>query len=676
MNALNDFEQLLRAYTRKRRTASIALATLMRGIGKWSGEVRQTKQDFTDFSSYSPVMLSELLDQAKAKNIAVVQNEPAGRIVYYLGYFVYAVRGAYEEMEADNDRPFPCEESFRFSFPIEVLQVLDVKAEFVDLLRGQLKIEHPILKLTFPEGIRSMLLLPEMAEEKLLNLCISKMRQYLTIKKNVDYVNHRLLAAFPGKERSIRDMINNILTQRDTALSIVKDPDDFTFQFWSHFMSVIMKDFREKETKLEREHAFSQASYLVGMYNLFFKGNKRTKQEKEHAFQVVEKGIKSAPFYHTFLDISSFRDPKGFPVSRTIKQKELATYLERRTELKESGPLPDIIRIRDAAGHEFYIPKDRLLQLTLKKVVEISRNIRREVSREWAEHLGEFRKVPEMIRREALESDLWLRVKNRDPLLFALLKFELLLMTLHETKPSKEVFIETERLLDVKKNALIPIDEILRFDRKTVLLEARTLIPLWKSIPIVGRLGVMLMRLFRGMGSKAGSIKDPAELYARFSGSDKQASGSSSQPRSTGKKSDIGDGFHKLPERQEPAAPLPGKKSREAALQQYRKAVHALKVAYVGEGGDLRTDMKELIEAWNPLVEPQAKADLIEDVNAMVRDFMRRLKRGFSISPPDQDRIRNLAEKVAESDALKEIKRKDPLTRYIELYMIEQLGKK
>lgn len=111
-------------------------------------------------------------------------------------------------------------------------------------------------------------------------------------------------------------------------------------------------------------------------------------------------------------------------------------------------------------------------------------------------------------------------------------------------------------------------------------------------------------------------------------------------------------------------------------MQQYRKAIHALKVAYVGEGGDLRTDMKELIEAWNPLVEPQAKADLIEDVNAMVRDFMRSLKRGFSISPPDQDRIRNLAEKVAESDALKEIKRKDPLTRYIELYMIEQLGKK
>jgi hypothetical protein len=679
MKALNDLEQLLRSWTRKRRTAAIPLAALLQGIGKWSGEIRQSRPDFTDFSTYTPSLLAELFEKAEKEGICLQRTEGGNRVLVYLGYFVYVVRSAYEGMEGDNERPFPAEEGSGFLFPPEVLQIVDVKADFIDLLRGALEIKSPVLKLTFPEGIRSMLILPEMAKEKILDLSMSKMRQYLTIRKNVDYVNHRLLAAFPSKERSIRDMINNILTQRDTALSIVKDPDDFTFQFWSHFMSVIMKDFREKETKLEREHAFSQAGYLIGMYNLYYKGRKRTRQEKEHAFQVIEKSLMAAPYCHTFLDISSFRDPKGFPVSRTIKQKELTAYLEKKTEPGEGGPLPSILRIRDAAGHEFYILKEKLLQLCLKKVVELGRIIRRDVAKEWGLHLGEFKKIPEMTRREALETDLWRRIKNQDPLLFSLLKYELLAVVLHETKPSREVYIETERLLDSKKEALVPIDDILRFDRKTVLNEARTYIPLWKSIPVIGRLGVFLQRLFRQMGDKASFIKDPSEVYARFSGGDREEKSEGAPAHHPGVPD---EGFRKLPQKHpetessSPSTAAEGRKTKEARLQQYRKAVHDLKVAYVGEGGNLISDMKKLEEQWNPLYDEKAKANLVEDVNAMIRDFMRRLKRGFSISPPDRERIHELAKKVATSESLKEIKRKEPLMRYIELYMIEQLGKK
>jgi len=633
-------------------------------------------------------MLSELIEKAEKKGSCLRKNTMDGKVLIYPGYYLSLVKSAYEGMEGDNERPFPGEEALGVTVPEESVQVLDVKANFVDLLRGEKKLEKQLIRLTFPEGIHSMLIIPELAKVKILDLSISKMRQYLTIKKNVDYINHRLLAAFPGKDRSIKDMISNILTQRDTALAIIKDPDDFSFQVWSHFMSVIMKDFREKETKLERDHAFAQAIYLIGMYNLFYKGNKRSKQEREKALQVVENGLKNRPYFHTFLEISGFKDPKGFPVTRTIKQKELAAWLEKRTELHSEGPMPDIIRLRDAAGHEYFIAKEKLLQLTLKKVLEEGRAIRTEVARDWSVHLGEFRKVPEMNRREALEADLWRRVKNRDPLLFALLKFELLMMTLQETKPSQEVYIETERLFDAKKTGLIPIDEILRFDRKSVLLEARTMIPLWKSIPIIGRLGVFLIHLFKGVSARAANIKDPSEVYSQFSGGDEAA-----RRKSLGKRK-IGQGFKTLVAKdsaEEPtlggsassedftgdASGTPGSgESKKQQLQRYRDALEALKKSYVGDSGNLETDMKKLIYQWNPLVDDEAKKNLVEDVNSMIRDFMRRLKRGFAVSPPDAERLRTLAEQVAETESLAEIKRKGPLTRYIELYMIQQLGKK
>lgn len=669
MNALHDFEQLLRAYTRKRRTPSIPLAVLLRSIGKWSEEIRRNKSDFTDFSHYTPSMLGELIEQAEKKGLCKQQHDEGGKQLIYLNYYFFLVKKAYEEMESDNERLFPGGESLGVDFPAEVLQSIDVKAQFVDLLRGELSVEKPLLKLNFPEGVRSVLVHSEILKERLLDLSISKMRQYLTIKKNIDYIINRLAAAFPGKERSLKDMMNNILTQRNTALAIVKDPDDFTFQVWSNFMRVIMNDFREKETKLEREHSFCQAAYLIGMYNLYYKGRKRSKQEREKALAIVENGIRNTPFFHSFSDIAAFRDPKGFPVSRTVKQKELAAYLEKRTAPHPEGPLPEVIRLRDAAGHEYYIAKEKLLQLCLKKTVEAGRLIRNEVARHWALHLGEFRKIPEMNRREALEADLWRRVKNHDPLLFALLKFELLLMTLQETKPSREVYEETERLFDSKRSGLIPIDEILRFDRKSIMTEARTMIPIWKSIPLIGRLGVFLIRLFKGLGSKAADIKDPSEFYSRISGGEKRKRRSPA-------------GFKTIVREEEqlsaPVSPSGGGDtalSKKQQLQKYRNAVQSLKEEYIGQG-DLDQNMDHLVELWNPLVDEEAKNNLIEDVNSMVRDFLRRLKRGFALSPPDAERLSALADQVAHTDALEEIKRKEPLTRYIELFMIKQLEKK
>ena len=86
--------------------------------------------------------------------------------------------------------------------------------------------------------------------------------------------------------------------------------------------------------------------------------------------------------------------------------------------------------------------------------------------------------------------------------------------------------------------------------------------------------------------------------------------------------------------------------------------------------------MDELVERWNPLFDPQAKSNLVEDVNSLVRDFLRKLKRGFLVKPPNAARITNMAESLAANHAFDQIKKRDALQRYIELYMISVLGGK
>ena len=72
----------------------------------------------------------------------------------------------------------------------------------------------------------------------------------------------------------------------------------------------------------------------------------------------------------------------------------------------------------------------------------------------------------------------------------------------------------------------------------------------------------------------------------------------------------------------------------------------------------------------------QAKKDLIEDVNSMVRDYIRGMRKGFSVKPPDVNRIRNFAEHLSENKAFDSIKKKDEFTRYMELYIVNILSKK
>jgi hypothetical protein len=108
-------------------------------------------------------------------------------------------------------------------------------------------------------------------------------------------------------------------------------------------------------------------------------------------------------------------------------------------------------------------------------------------------------------------------------------------------------------------------------------------------------------------------------------------------------------------------------------LSRYRKSVQSLISRYVPAGKSLESLLEELSEKWNPLFDSQQRRDLIEDVNALVRDFLRPLRHSFLLKPPDPTRIRGLAEQLSGSKSLTKIVKKDPLIRYLELYVVRCL---
>lgn len=72
-------------------------------------------------------------------------------------------------------------------------------------------------------------------------------------------------------------------------------------------------------------------------------------------------------------------------------------------------------------------------------------------------------------------------------------------------------------------------------------------------------------------------------------------------------------------------------------------------------------------------MESGQKQDLVDDVNALVRDLLRPIRRAVLSRPIDQQRIRALARQISENRNLSKIRNRDPLMRYIELYVIKTL---
>jgi hypothetical protein len=225
-----------------------------------------------------------------------------------------------------------------------------------------------------------------------------------------------------------------------------------------------------------------------------------------------------------------------------------------------------------------------------------------------------------------------------------------------------------DQVLDEKRKQLHPLPKILALNRKELLDDAKLRVPFWKRLTVFRGLFYFFRNLFRGIKktlNKSRERKGPREALLQHpeAGTDSAATPSPAA----------------APSSPRPAEAVGSTTLRPISSKQlaaYRNAVHNLKLEFVGSEKTIPQSLKELMEKWNPLYDPQARTNLVEDVNAMVRDYLRNIRRTSRGSPPDAGRIRSLADKLSANKSFDRIKRKDYFTQYIEVYMIKLLGER
>lgn len=271
---------------------------------------------------------------------------------------------------------------------------------------------------------------------------------------------------------------------------------------------------------------------------------------------------------------------------------------------------------------------------------------------------AESEKVPEMKDDEKYAAMLEGRVKEEDPFLWALLRFELLYMLTKEAEVSVHTGNEINAILNVRERKLIPLPEILRVERNELFADVRSRLPLWMTTPVLRGFVLFLKRLFTGRKKpkkKEGRKKPSSEAPAVAAKTLGPASGAG--PASQG------------------GEKPPAAQNAKVKLTQFREHISKLQSEYLPVDTSVDQTLEGLIDKWNHLIEERARKNLVEDVNSAIRDYIRRFKRNLINNPPSRDDLQRIAIKLASQSIFSEIKRKESFWRYIELYLLKILSR-
>ena len=642
MNPTEIVYAVLKKFTQKNRTHFAPFHEFMNYFKMYIEQDEEGKFDIFTANTHDAVSAQLYILQEKGK-CALTSRGNRIESISFPDYFSIILNQEYRKVEASTEEPFPNEKSADID-ALGTFQSVDVKNDFLEIIGRKNLDPKALIKLNFPGDIKEVLITGEILQKRLLLLSLQRIKFYLNSKNNSNYLFRKLCPVLKQSEQSILDALNKARNSPTQMVEQIKSPSEVTFPFWAQVSNFIIKELKEKNDKLARDHTFCQSSYIIGYFNIFYRDKMHREKDRETALASLGTRLRKPPYAFSLTDIMSFKEGKNRLLNNKYSKDDLIGYLEEKTTPAEEDLLPEVIRLRTVNRKEYYLHREIIVPLCYKKVNDAHDHYRNILLGDWKDALNNFEQNQLMQNDEAFTNYLDKQIKEEDPLLYSLLNYDLLYLAIMKS-PNAPMAEDVKGYLNVPKKSLYDVDEILRLKRKDLLIEAKRSLPFWRSLPIISHIGIFFLKAFGGRKDKAKKVNKDSEIKNRPRPEAAEESGGSSDPR----------------------------KEAVARKEKFKNQVFQLKKEFVGEGVNIDTSLHALSEKWNPLFDPKAKDDLVEDVNCLARDYIRALKKGLMISPPDAERIRNMAGILVDNKALVKIKKKEALEKYLEVYLIKLL---
>lgn len=638
---------MLRAYALRMKTSKMNFNHFAVFVKKYSQHYKDEKQGLDEFLDNTEDVVKKRLEELSSEGKCRLQK--AGDeidSVIFPQYFVDIIRKTYKRFEKHPEIPFPSEEYLNLEVPVGMVEALNVKTGFVDKLTSLTLGESLIYRLNFPEGTKSMLVISDMLNTQLAEFCIKKMGLYLNTRRNKEYIKNKLASMFREGERFLKDMLNKTSFDTSGALKTLSDGSDSSFRFWNYFSLLVIKEINAKSNKSLEDHSLLQASHLLNLYSIYNKGSVQREKDTNEAYDMLSSFIRKSSKPVSIAELKSLKDTNGFLLTKRYGTEGLYEYLKSKSKPRDEEEFPEILRIVTNENKEYYIYRENVLPYCLNALNEISGELKRQTIESWVADLHAFKKSPTMNEDKAFAE--WLRqmIKKQYPILNALLRYDLLYIIKVNTKSGHELSHVTSQLFDDAERTLRPTDQLVGLERKELYRIARSQLSIWESNKILHAIFMFFKNIFN-IEKKARPSKEKQPSVEQ-------------QHVST---------HAVLQPSNEAAREYMGSEGQRKKKPGY--SYNTLKSQIVGSDADIDLSLEDLAEKWNPLYDKQAKENLVEDVNSLIRDYLRKMKRTLITNPPDAKRVHTLASNFAENKTFEKIRKRNYFVKYIEIYIVK-----
>ena len=622
-----NLKTLLKHYSSKKNSPVIGFAEFCDYMHRYAQKYVEDQSELLPYVQNTSDAITRNIWQLVAdKSVLIINEGTPKKAIIVAQFFIDKFTSVYNDIAKDTTLPFPMSTDLPKYITGEIFSKVKV-SEYIDEITNQDEENkgQKLYGLNFQQEIPVMLIPSTVPLNIITSVTLAKLKAMLKREEHHDYFLKKLKVANPGKELSVKNFFDSFIARQSNDEEVLRNPGD-NFYYWGQLCHFIKQDYEKLKDMTHEDICVLQSVGIIEVLVAYYRSKTQSAQKKSEAFKSLDKMLTTPPYYFSMNDICSFNDQRGIPLLGQYTNDDLNDWIKEKTTNMEGGNLPGLLIFTLKDGTTYFIKKVKVMALILKMTSDARDIIVDMMKQEWSNALKNFDWPPEIKDQAAFEKKVQKSVQEYQPVLHAILNASFLSIINFEMQNSKSP--ESMSITLFRNGVLLPYSEILMISRQEIMQSIKISLPFWYTIPFFSK----LLAIFR-KGAKAKNKKQ--------------------------KEFDTDDSEIETP------------KSAVSSKEEIKSSMAKIEKRLVPEGSTIEAELKSLNGHWNNRLGKTERDNLTEDVNSLIRDYIRKLLRTPKISSFTPERIEQLAQQLAATSSLSQLKDKESLTKYIQLYIVK-----
>jgi len=625
-----NLSSIIRYYAEKQKSPFIDLREFCAYIKKYAEHHVEEEAELVKYLGEPTSTVVAELQGLSDKHLVAVINANNKKTIVAISYFSVKYANQYKEIMQNESVPYPVITDLPKQFPTGSLEKKLSNQYIIDLLQKE-DTKSPLLYvMEFTRELPALLLPACVPMHVLLDTAQQKVRKILKKDEYHDYFLKKLRSTNPTKEISIRNFYAHFVDTENYQFADFTDGDDY--YIWNQTLYYIRQDFEKIQDRTIEDINILQAVQILEIHSTYLKEQFQNNHKREEALKELEAALSKPPYFYSMNQILKFQDNSGRLLYGKYSDDDLKEFLQTKTTDGEANELPSLLLFKVDSGTRYYVYKKKVIQVIVRLCNEAHDSIEKSLEEKWYKALTNYERLPEMSDNQAFEEVLHKLVEQNSPVLHALLTANFITILSYE-KDDDETMEGFHLFVDGK---LLPYSDLLMLKNSKVLSNAKTRLPFIYTIPII------------------------SWIISFFSSRKKE------KAKSKAKKAEVNSNTELNFDEEAPKSVEKAASKTEALAMQAREISKDL----IPEGSTLDRELNYLTKQWNKMISKDAYNNLTEDVNALIRDYTRKVVKTLSAATFTKERVENLAKTLVKTPNMQKIKEEKALTEYVTLYIL------